>query len=53
MAGLGEVCTHIAAVLFYLEAAYKIKGKETCMQTKCEWLLPKIEYKPVSCLYWM
>ena len=51
MAGLGEVCTHIAAVLFYLEAAYRIKGKETCTQTKCEWLLPsflkKIEYKPV------
>ncbi len=24
MAGLGEVCTHIAAALFYLEAAYRI-----------------------------
>ena len=31
MAGLGEVCTHIAAVLFYLEAAYRTKGVETCI----------------------
>jgi len=51
MAGLGEVCTHIAAVLFFLEAITKIQGKQTCTQTECEWLIPSylksIEYKPV------
>ena len=45
-----KVCTHISAVLFYLEAAYRIKGKETCTQMKCQWVMPsylsKIEYLP-------
>ena len=52
MAGLGEVCTHIAAVLFYMEAVTRIQGKQTCTQTECEWLIPSyyknIEYKPVK-----
>ena len=32
MAGLGEVCTHVAAILFYLEAISRIQGKKTCTQ---------------------
>ena len=39
MAGLGETCTHIAAVLFDLEASARIQGKQTCTQRKCEWTL--------------
>ena len=27
MAGLGEMCIHIAAVLFYLEAVVRIQGQ--------------------------
>ena len=51
MAGLGETCTHIAAVLFYLEATVRIRGNPTCTQAKCEWVMPsflkKIEYLPI------
>ncbi len=52
MAGLGEACSHIAAVLFYGEAAFRVKERETCTQMKCEWVLPSylknVEYLPVS-----
>ena len=52
MAGLGEVCTHIAAVSFYLKTITQIQGKLTCTQAECEWLVPSylknIEYKPVK-----
>ena len=43
MAGLGKTCTHVAAVLFYLEAIYRLKGDETCTQHKCEWIMPKFQ----------
>ena len=52
MAGLGETCTHVAAILFYLEAAARIQGKETTTQQKCEWIMPsfkkKCQYLPVK-----
>ena len=52
MAGLGEVCSHVAAILFYVEAVSRIQGTETCTQRKCEWILPsylkKIEYLPIA-----
>ena len=52
MAGLGETCTHIAAVLFYLEAAARIQGKQTSTQRKCEWIMPSflknVEYLPIK-----
>ena len=49
MAGFGEVCTHIAAVL-YLETITRIQGKQTCTQTEREWLkiLKSIKYKSVK-----
>ena len=40
MAGLGESCSHIASVLFYLEVATRLNEKLTCTQVKCSWLLP-------------
>ena len=52
MAGLGETCAHIVAVLFYLEATARIQGKQTCIQRKCNWILPSflknVEYLPVK-----
>ena len=52
MAGLGECCSHIASVLFYLEAWTKLNGKLTCTQVKCTWILPSavnhLEYKRVE-----
>ncbi len=41
MNGLGEVCSHIAAVLFYVEATlFHIKEREISTQMKCERILP-------------
>lgn len=39
-AGLCEVCSHVACVLFYIEAFMRIHGKLACTQVKCTWLLP-------------
>ena len=40
MAGLGECCSYIASVLFYLETWTRIFGKLSCTQVKYTWLLP-------------
>ena len=51
MAGLGETCTHIAAVLFYLEAVHKFEEAKTCTQGLCKWSVPtlkKISYLPIK-----
>ena len=53
MAGLGETCTHIAAILFYLEVIARIQGTTTtCTQQTCQWIIPayfkKIDYLPIK-----
>ena len=51
MAGLSEVCTHIAAILFYLEVACRFEEAKTCTQGLCTWNVPslkKIEYLPTK-----
>ena len=52
MAGLGETCTHIAVVLFYLEAIVRIQGARTCTQSQCVWAIPSymksIDYQPIK-----
>ena len=52
MAGQGETCTHVAAVLLYLEAMTRIQGIETCTQKECGWLIPSymknVEYQAVK-----
>ena len=40
MAGLGECCSHIASMLFYVECWTRIHGKLACTEVKCAWLLP-------------
>ena len=40
-AGLGESCSHVASILFYIEAWARIHEKLACTQVKCSWLLPK------------
>ena len=37
MAGLGEVCSHIAAVLFYVDAVYRNKA---FTEIPCQWVIP-------------
>ena len=52
MAGLGEACSHIGAVLFYLETYTKMYGEKTCTELKCQWVIPAyqkdIPYLPVK-----
>ena len=51
MAGLGEVCSHIGAVLFALEANTRYKESLTCTSVPCSWLPPifqNVEYAPVA-----
>ena len=52
MAGLGEACTHVGAILFYLETSTKVNGGHTCTQQKCQWVIPsyqrEIPYLPVK-----
>ena len=52
MAGLGEACSHVAAILFYLETAARINGLSNCTQQQCQWVVPKFQkempYLPVK-----
>ena len=52
MAGLGESCSHIGALLFALEAVVKIRNAKTVTQDKAYWLLPssvnKVKYETVQ-----
>ena len=52
MAGLGETCSHVEALLFYVEAAVRIRDSKTVTQEKAYWLLPSahkdVEYKEVA-----
>ena len=51
-AGLAESCSHVASVLFYVEAWTRINGKLACTQVKCTWILPtyvnEVTYAPVK-----
>ena len=40
MAGLGECCSHVASVLFYIEVWTRLHGKLACTQVECTWILP-------------
>ena len=51
MAGLGEACSHIAALLFAVEANTLMRKNTSCTSGPCSWLLPgcrKVEYAPIS-----
>ena len=51
-AGLAESCSHVASILFYIEAWARIHEKLACTQVKCSWLLPKgIKDVPYSRVY--
>jgi len=40
MAGLGETCTHLAAVLFYLKVVARLQGMKTVTESECSWIIP-------------
>jgi hypothetical protein len=50
MAGLSEVCSHVGALLFALDASVQYRKSTTCTQEKCEWLpshVKEVPYLPV------
>ena len=40
LAGLGEVCSRVGAVLFAVEAGVRIREAQTCTSLACKWLMP-------------
>ena len=54
MAGLGETCTHISALLFYVETAVRIRDARTVTQEAAYWKPPSsaqdrgVAFLPVS-----
>ncbi|KAL5013934.1 hypothetical protein ScPMuIL_008204 [Solemya velum] len=52
MAGLGEVCSHVSALLFAIEATVRLRNSKTVTQEKSYWLLPsaikKVNYKTIQ-----
>lgn len=39
MAGLGEVCLHVGAILFAVEASVRLQKAKTCTSVPCQWIL--------------
>ena len=51
MAGMGETCSHVAALLFTLEANTRFQANTSSTSCLCSWLPPSIsnvEYAPVA-----
>ena len=40
MARLGEYCSHVSSVLFYIETFNRIREKLSRTEMKCAWILP-------------
>uniref|UniRef100_A0ABD2XA14 SWIM-type domain-containing protein n=1 Tax=Trichogramma kaykai TaxID=54128 RepID=A0ABD2XA14_9HYME len=54
MVGLGEACSHIAAVLFYIHC--QVQDSLSCTSQLCKWEVPKyskkVEFKQVRDMHW-
>ena len=48
MAGLGEACSHTAALLFTSEANTKMKNSTSCTSLPCSWLPPTFQTVPYA-----
>ena len=46
MAGLAETCSHVAAILYWLETAVRIRDETTCTSKPNSWLPPSM---PANC----
>ena len=48
---LGEWCTHVGAVLFYVESAVRLRDSKSFTEEKAYWLIPgqsQVEYKEIK-----
>ncbi len=48
MAGLGEACSHIAAILFTLDANIQARKSMSCTSMPCSWLPPSFKSVPFA-----
>ena len=52
MAGLGETCSHVASTMFYVEAAVRMREKQTLTEVTAYWRLPsansQVQYAPIK-----
>lgn len=51
MAGLGEACSHVSALMFAVEANTRVQSNLSCTSKLCSWLPPSkacVEYAPVT-----
>lgn len=48
MAGLAETCSHVAAILYWLETAIRINSETTCTSKPNSWLAPSM---PTACTH--
>ena len=48
MAGLGEVCSHVAALLFTAEANTQVKNRTSSTSLPCAWLPPSFQTVPFA-----
>ena len=48
MAGLGEACSHIAALLFAVETNTQLKNQFPCTSLPCSWLPPSFRSVPFA-----
>ena len=46
MAGAGEVCAHVGALLFTAEGNTEMKQHQSCTSLPCSWLLPRHQFVP-------
>ncbi|KAK1895789.1 Exonuclease [Dissostichus eleginoides] len=54
MAGLGEVCSHAAALMFTVVAAVEKRENQTCTEKPCTWTQPStkmVKYNEVSNIF--
>ena len=48
MAGLGEACSHVAALLFLLEGNTLYRNNQSCTSLPCSWLPPSFHNVPFA-----
>ena len=46
MAGAGEVCAHVGALLFTAEGNMEMKRRQSCTSLPCSWLPPRHQLVP-------
>ena len=49
MAGAGEACSHIGALLYTIMAGVRVHDETACTSVTCSWLAPTVQRKVCKC----